>query len=157
MGCEFGQGNEWNHAASLDWYVLEYPFHQGIRSLIGDLNRLYCQSSALHYYDFEHQGFEWIDCHDSSQSILTYLRRSNNETLIIALNFTPTPRYNYRIGVPQPGDYEELLNSDSVYFGGSNMGNLHTLYAETIPWMNRPYSINVTLPPLAAVIFKASN
>lgn len=155
MGCEFGQGKEWDHAASLDWYVLEYPLHQGIRELIGNLNRLYCQSSALHYYDFDQQGFEWIDCHDSSQSVLTYLRRSNDETLIIALNFTPLPRYNYRIGVPRPGDYEETLNSDSIYFGGSNLGNLHMISAESIPWMNRPFSINVTLPPLAAVVFKA--
>jgi 1,4-alpha-glucan branching enzyme len=155
MGCEFGQGNEWDHAACLDWYVLDYPFHQGIRELVGSLNRLYCQSSALHYYDFEQQGFEWIDCHDSSQSVLTYLRRSNDETMIIALNFTPVPRYNYRIGVPRLGTYEEILNSDSVYFGGSNLGNLHLLGAESIPWMNRPYSINVTLPPLAAVVFRA--
>jgi len=157
MGCEFGQGQEWNHAASLDWYVLDYPFHQGIRALVSDLNRLYSQSSALHYFDFDHQGFEWIDCNDSSQSVLTYLRRSNNETLIIALNFTPTPRYNYRIGVPQAGEYEEVLNSDSVYFGGSNLGNSHTIDADPIPWMNRPFSINVSLPPLAGVVFKAPN
>ena len=154
MGCEFGQGKEWDHSTSLDWYVLDYPLHQGLLDLVGNLNRLYSQSSALHYYDFEPQGFEWIDCHDSSQSVLTYLRRSNDETLIIALNFTPVPRYNYRIGVPRQGDYEEILNSDSVYFGGSNLGNLHIIGAESIPWMNRPFSINVTLPPLAAVIFK---
>jgi len=155
MGSEFGQGKEWDHATALDWYVLDYPAHQGIQALVSNLNRLYTQSSALHYYDFEQQGFAWIDCHDSSQSILTYLRRSNNETLIIALNFTPTPRYNYRIGVPQAGGYEEILNSDSVYFGGSNTGNQAVTYADAIPWMNRPFSINITLPPLAGVIFRA--
>ena len=155
MGSEFGQGKEWDHATALDWYVLDYPAHQGIQALVSNLNRLYTQSSALHYYDFEQQGFAWIDCHDSSQSILTYLRRSNNETLIIALNFTPTPRYNYRIGVPQAGGYEEILNSDSVYFGGSNTGNQPVTYADAIPWMNRPFSINITLPPLAGVIFRA--
>jgi len=155
MGCEFGQGKEWDHAVSLDWYVLDYPFHQGIKAVVCSLNRLYSQSKALYYYDFEPQGFEWIDCHDSSQSVLTYLRRGHNETLIVALNFTPIPRYNYRIGVPQPGDYEEVHNSDSVYFGGSNMGNKLITGADAIPWMNRPFSINVTLPPLAGIIFKA--
>ncbi len=155
MGCEFGQGKEWDHATILDWYVLDYPLHQGVLDLVGSLNRLYRESSALHHYDFEQQGFEWIDCHDSSQSVLTYLRRSDDETMIIALNFTPVPRYNYRVGIPQEGEYEEVMNSDSVYYGGSNVGNAHTILAETIPWMNRPFSINITLPPLAGVVFRA--
>jgi 1,4-alpha-glucan branching enzyme len=154
MGCEFGQGREWDHSVQLDWYVLDYAYHQGVQKLVQDLNHLYRESPALHYYDFEGRGFEWIDCHDSSQSILTYLRRSEQDTLVVALNFTPIPRRNYRIGVPYPGVYREILNSDSEYYAGSNLGNGSGLYAEPTPWMGRPYSITIALPPLGGVVFK---
>jgi len=153
MGCEFGQGNEWNSAAPLDWYVLEYPFHQGIQRLVGDLNRLYRAAPALHCHEFEPQGFEWIDCHDAPQSILSYLRRSGDQIAVIAMNFTPIPRQHYRLGVPHPGLYREAINSDSSYYAGSNLGNAGTVQAEAIPWMGRPYSISITLPPLAGVVF----
>jgi 1,4-alpha-glucan branching enzyme len=153
MGCEFGQGDEWNSAAHLDWYVLDYPFHQGVQRLTGDLNRLYRNVPALHHYDFEPQGFDWIDCHDAPQSILSYLRRCNDQIAVIALNFTPIPRYNYRLGVPNPGLYEEALNSDSGYYNGSNLGNAGAVEAEATPWMGRPYSISITLPPMAGVVF----
>jgi 1,4-alpha-glucan branching enzyme len=153
MGCEFGQGDEWNSAAPLDWYVLDYPFHQGVQRLVGDLNRLYREVPALNHFDFVAEGFEWIDCHDAPQSILSYLRRCNDQIAIIALNFTPVPRYKYRLGVPDPGLYREALNSDSSYYSGSNLGNAGTVEAEPIPWMGRPYSISITLPPLAGVVF----
>jgi 1,4-alpha-glucan branching enzyme len=153
MGCEFGQGDEWNSASQLDWYILGYPFHQGVQRLIGDLNRIYRESSALNHFDFQSEGFEWIDCHDAPQSILSYLRRHNDQIAVIALNFTPIPRYSYRLGVPNLGLYREALNSDSGYYNGSNLGNAGTVQAEEIPWMGRPYSISITLPPLAGVVF----
>ena len=154
MGCEFAQGREWNADGALDWYLLDYPLHQGVRQLIRDLNALYCSAPALHRYDFEAQGFEWIDCHDAAQSVLTYLRRCEEQTLVVALNFTPVPRYRYRIGVPAPGRYRELLNSDSTYYGGSNIGNGGWLQAEPLPWMGRPYSLEITLPPLAGLLLQ---
>lgn len=156
MGTEFAQGIEWNSANILDWYVLEYPFHQGIQQLVKDLNKLYHNSEALYQYEFEWQGFEWIDCYDAEQSILVYLRQSDKEAVIVALNLTPVPRHNYRIGVPSPGRYEEILNSDAQCYGGSNVGNgANMLIAEDKPWMERPYSIEITLPPLAGIILKA--
>lgn len=154
MGNEFAQGDEWNHEKALDWYVLDYPFHQGIMTLTGDLNRMYRSLPALHKQDFDDQGFEWIDCHDASQSVLSYLRRSNNEIVVVILNFTPKPHYRYRIGVPAPGRYRELLNSDADYYGGSNTGNAGTVEAEAIPWMDRPYSIQLTLPPLSGIVLQ---
>ena len=154
MGSELAQGREWNSEETLDWYVLDYPLHQGMHRLVGDLNRLYREHPALHRYDFEARGFEWIDCHDSSQSALSYLRNGDGDFLVIALNFTPVPRENYRIGVPRAGDYVEVFNSDSAYYGGSNLGNGGVVRAEAEPWMNRPCSMLITLPPLAAVIMR---
>ena len=154
MGCEFAQGREWNAADALDWYVLDYPLHRGIKDLVKDLNHLYTGESTLHHYDFEPQGFAWIDCHDAPQSVLSYLRKSDGESVVVALNFTPLPRNSYRLGVPAPGHYRELFNSDSTYYGGSNIGNSGEIVAEELPWMNQPYSISVTLPPLAGIILK---
>nr|MCU0973775.1 1,4-alpha-glucan branching enzyme [Burkholderiales bacterium] len=153
MGTDFGQGLEWNSAGVLDWYVLEYPLHSGMQRLVRDLNHLYSRSPALHANEFDWHGFEWIDCHDSQQSILSFVRRAGDEFLVVIVNFTPVPRYNYRIGVPWPGHYREVLNSDSHFYGGSNLGNGDgTLAAEELPWMNRSYSMAVTVPPLAAVV-----
>ncbi len=154
MGCEFAQGREWDHANALDWYVLDYPLHQGVKSLVTDMNTLYKQEESLHKYDFEHRGFAWIDCHDAPQSILSYLRLGDNESMVIVLNFTPMPRHNYRLGVPKKGLYKEVFNSDSEYYGGSNIGNAGAIEADELPWMDQPYSINITLPPLAGVLFK---
>ncbi len=154
MGCEFAQGDEWDHASALDWYVLDYPLHQGVKTLVKDLNHIYRNQQCLHIYDFDQHGFEWIDCHDAPQSILNYLRRSDNDFVVIALNFTPIPRHNYRLGVPEAGHYYEVLNSDSEYYGGSNLGNENDIESVEQPWMNHPYSISITLPPLAAVILK---
>lgn len=153
MGCEFGQGTEWNVNKSLDWYVLEYAHHQGIQTLVKDLNHLYRTHPALHHFDFDHHGFEWIDCHDVQQSIISYRRKSGHEDLCIILNFTPVPREMYRIGVPKAGVYTEIFNSDSAYYDGSNVGNGAVL-SEPVPWMNQANSICVSLPPLGAIILK---
>ena len=151
MGCEFAQGNEWNAAQPLDWHLLENPRHKGISTLVGDLNRLYAELPALHRHDFETQGFEWIDCHDAPQSVLSYIRRAKDDFVAMVFNYTPIPRHNYRIGVPEPGTYREIFNSDSVYYGGGNVGNL-PVEAEAREWMGRPYSINIMLPPLAGIV-----
>ncbi|MCQ8106003.1 1,4-alpha-glucan branching protein GlgB [Methylomonas sp. SURF-2] len=153
MGCEFGQGTEWSVNRDLDWYVLDYAHHRGVQTLVKDLNNLYKTHPALYQYDFDHQGFEWIDCHDYQQSIISYRRKSASEDLIVILNFTPVPRENYRIGVPREGVYLEIFNSDSEYYDGSNMGNGH-VHSEPQPWMNMQQSITVTLPPLAGIILK---
>ncbi|MBK1724554.1 1,4-alpha-glucan branching protein GlgB [Thiocystis violacea] len=154
QGCEFGQGQEWNFAASLDWDLLERPQHQGVRQLVADLNRLYQALPALHEVDFDPAGFEWIDCHDSSQSVLSYVRKSTSGEEIIAavFNFTPVPRANYRIGVPEPGFYREAVNSDAELYGGSNVGNQGGVTAEPVSWMGRPHSMMIALPPLAGLI-----
>jgi 1,4-alpha-glucan branching enzyme len=155
MGCEFGQGLEWDSAQTLDWYVLEYPFHQGVKALVRDLNRLYHQTPALFRYEFDWQGFEWIDCHDSDQSILSFVRRADDQFVVVIVNFTPVPRHGYRIGVPQAGEYREIFNSDSEYYAGSNTGNgAAPLVAEGLPWMNQPQSITVTVPPLAGIVLQ---
>ena len=155
MGTEFGQGLEWNSSGVLDWYVLEYPLHRGLHLLVRDLNQLYRSSPALNRFEFDWQGFEWIDCHDSQQSVLCFLRWAGDEFLVVVANLTPVPRYGYRIGVPRPGRYQEALNSDSAYYGGSNLGNSdHSLETQDWPWMNRPWSMELTLPPLAVVIFR---
>lgn len=154
MGCEFGQGSEWSHDKTLEWYVLQYPLHQGLKSLVGDLNHLYRETPALHQYDFEARGFEWVDCHDSAQSVLSYLRKGDDGFALVVLNFTPVVRRDYRIGVPQPGGYCEVMNSDSTYYGGSDVGNGAGLVAEEVPWMGHPWSLRLTLPPLAGLVFK---
>ena len=156
MGTEFGQGTEWDATGTLDWYVLGYAFHEKLQRLVKALNRLYTEQRPLHQYDFDGRGFEWIDCHDAENSVLVYQRKSDDEVVVIALNLTPTPRSDYRIGVPKAGAYHELLNSDADYFGGSNVVNASgSLMAEKQPWMNKPYSLTVTLPPLAGIILKA--
>lgn len=154
MGCEFAQGDEWSHEKALDWYLLKYPLHAGIKKLVSDLNGLYTQQSALYKYDFDSIGFEWIDCHDSDQSVLSYLRKSDNESVIVVLNFTPVVRNNYRIGVAELGDYEVIFNSDSTYYAGSNAGSHSIIHAEKIAWMNRPASLQLSLPPLAGLVLK---
>ncbi|MGZ5044055.1 MAG: 1,4-alpha-glucan branching protein GlgB [Methylobacter sp.] len=153
MGCEFGQGNEWNFNKDLDWYVLDYPHHKGVQTLVKDLNHLYRKQPALYQHDFDHQGFDWIDCHDVQQSIISYRRKTEFEELIVVLNFTPVVREQYRIGVPIAGTYTEIFNSDSGYYDGGNIGN-GTALSEPTPWMNQPHSISLTLPPLGAVILK---
>lgn len=155
MGAEFGQGDEWNSAQTLDWYVLKYPYHQGVQRAVKDLNALYHNSPALYRNEFDWNGFDWIDCHDTDHSVLSFLRKSDEDFVIVVVNFTPVPRQNYRIGVPKPGTYREVFNSDSKYYGGSNVGNGESrLVGESIPWMDHPYSILLTIPPLAGIILQ---
>lgn len=152
MGCEFGQGDEWNHDKALDWYVLQYPLHAGVQKLVADLNSLYRTRPALHTYDFDYDGFDWIDCHDTDQSILSYMRKSDNETIIVILNFTPIVRHNYRIGIPLHGNYTVIFNSDSGFYAGSNVGTYPVIASEELAWMNRPASLQLDLPPLAGLV-----
>ncbi len=154
MGCEFGQPWEWNFDAELPWHLMQYKPHQGIRNLVSDVNQLYRNHGPLHKYDFDSRGFEWIDCHDAGQSIISFIRRDDDDCIIAAFNFTPVPRHAYRLGVPEPGIYEEILNSDSEHYNGSNMGNLGQIQAEDTPWMGRTHSISLTLPPLAGVVLR---
>jgi 1,4-alpha-glucan branching enzyme len=155
MGSELAQESEWNHDASLDWHALADPFHLGIQALVRDLNYLYRGVPALHRLDCEPAGFDWIEANARDESILTFLRRGpdDGEFAIVACNFTPVVRENMRIGVPSPGFYRERLNTDSSFYQGSNVGNGGGLQAEPIVWNGRPYSIAVTLPPLATVFF----
>ncbi len=157
MGSEFGQTTEWNHEQALDWHLTQYPIHQGVQAVLRDLNRLYQTHKPLYQYDFNDQGFEWIDCHDSSQSVLSFIRKSDHDFCVVVLNFTPVPRRHYRIGVPDEGLYQEIHNSDSKYYSGSNLGNGFAIQSENIPWMGRAHSIEICLPPLAGVIFHRKN
>ena len=156
MGCEIGQWWEWNHEDSLQWHLLDYDPHRGLQRYVTDLNRLYVSQPALHQVDFEWNGFQWIDIHDSEQSTITYFRRAKDpsDIVVCALNLTPVPREGYRMGVPTGGYYRELLNSDAEVYGGSNMGNGGGVQAEETGWHGQPFSVVVTLPPLAAVFFK---
>jgi 1,4-alpha-glucan branching enzyme len=156
MGGEIGQWREWNHDSSLDWHLLEYPFHAGLQRWVEDLNRLYRQEPALHELDFDPNGFRWIDCNDHLQSTLSLIRRgrSAEDDIIAVFNFTPVPRHNYRVGAPLPGFWKELLNSDARDYGGSGQGSLGGLEATPIPFHGMPYSLNLILPPLATVFFK---
>jgi 1,4-alpha-glucan branching enzyme len=155
MGTEWGQGREWDSTGVLDWQALDHPPHQGLQWLVRDLNRLYHGSPVLHRQEFEGQGFEWIDCHDTSQSVLCYLRRGGDAFMVVVVNLTPVPRHGYRIGVPAPGRYEEVLNSDADCYGGSNLGNGdRELWTDEAPWMGRPCSLTLTLPPLAVLVLK---
>jgi 1,4-alpha-glucan branching enzyme len=152
MGAEMAQPWEWDHRGALPWHLLHEPSHGGVRALLADLNRLYRERGALHGYDFEGRGFQWLRWDDADNSVITYLRRDADSEAVVALNFTPVPRHGYRIGVPRPGRYREVLNSDSRFYGGSDLGNPLELQADDIPWMGEPHSLVVTLPPLAGII-----
>ncbi|WP_051347143.1 1,4-alpha-glucan branching protein GlgB [Thiomicrorhabdus chilensis] len=152
MGCEFAQWDEWNDAQSLDWHLCDVPLNRGVQLLAKELNHLYKNHPALYARDFDSEGFEWIDCHDYQQSILSFIRHSDQEKLVCVFNFTPVPRENYRIGLPVAGSYQELINSDAEIYGGSNVGNAGMVFTQDIPWMNQPCSAEVTLPPLSVLV-----
>ena len=154
MGDEFGMPGEWSHDVALPWALLDDPLHAGIRCLVRDLCRLYRSEPALYAGDFGSTGFEWVDCHDAQQSVVSYLRRGDVEDVLVVLNFTPVVRHAYRIGAPVPGFYRELLNSDAAVYGGSNVGNLGGVEADALPWMGRACSLSLTLPPLGALVLK---
>ncbi|MGI6418033.1 MAG: 1,4-alpha-glucan branching protein GlgB [Thermoguttaceae bacterium] len=156
MGSEFGQWLEWNFDASLQWDLLQWESHQGLKKCVADLNHLYRGEKALHRFDFDGRGFEWIDCHNYEESTFSYIRKAEDpdDFVVVCLNFTPVPRIRHRLGVPKLAWYDEVFNSDSMYYAGSNMGNGAGIPAEDTSAHGRPASLLVTLPPLGAVVLK---
>ena len=153
MGGEFAQRREWHHEESLEWHVLQHPLHAGVQRWVRDLNHLYQRTPALHALDFSEDGFAWVDCADADISAITYLRMgASGPPLLVACNFTPVPRTNYRIGVPAAGYWRERLNSDASDYGGSGLGNLGGVVAERIAAHGHAQSLRVLLPPLAVVV-----
>jgi len=154
MGGELGESGEWRHHGQLSWELLQRPLNGGLRQLLSDLNRLYRNEPSLHRNAYSPSGFEWIDCHDAPQSILSYLRWGDGDFQVVILNFTPVVRHGYRIGVPQGGTYREVFNSDSRFYGGSDVGNGQEIASEKFAWMGRTCSLSLTLPPLGALVLR---
>jgi 1,4-alpha-glucan branching enzyme len=156
MGLEFGQWQEWNFDASLSWEQSNFMPHRGLQLMMRDMNHVYKDEPALHEVDFDSAGFQWIDCNDAAQSVLSFIRRDKNGgEVIVVMNLTPVPRENYRLGVPQAGHYQEIMNTDAETYGGSNLGNVDGVQSDAQPWMEQAHSIEITLPPLSCVIFKS--
>jgi 1,4-alpha-glucan branching enzyme len=156
MGCEFGQWREWNHDRSLDWHLLDDPAHRGLRHYVQDLNRLLRSEPALYENDYSENGFQWIDCDDNTNSVLSLMRtaRDPRDFVVVVFNFTPVPRPGYRMGVPAPGFYAELLNSDAALYGGSDIGNGGGVHSEAIAAQGFEHSLPLTLPPLGCLLLK---
>ncbi|HPZ97639.1 MAG TPA: 1,4-alpha-glucan branching protein GlgB [Phycisphaerae bacterium] len=156
MGGEFGQFQEWNHDVSLDWHLLDFDPHARLQRWVARLNDCYRREPALHVFDTEQEGFAWIDCNDMLNSVVTFMRKGHDarDTILAAFNFTPVPRYDYRVGAPAGGEWREILNSDALEYGGSGVGNLGAVQATTEECHGLPYTLSLTLPPLAAVFFK---
>jgi 1,4-alpha-glucan branching enzyme len=156
MGGEFGQWREWNHDRSLDWHLLDQPFHAALRRYVQDLNWHYRAEPALHQCDADPSGFRWIDCNDNENSVVSVLRfaRDRRDFIMTVFNFTPVPRAEYRIGVPEAGWYAELVNSDASLYGGSNVGNSGGVWTEPVPAHGFTQSIRLTIPPLACLYLK---
>jgi 1,4-alpha-glucan branching enzyme len=158
MGGEFGQWREWVHDASLEWNLLDYPLHAGLQRWVQDLNWLYRNEPALHELDCDPGGFEWIDCDDADSSVVSLIRKGKSSAAVILVlcNFTPVPRYSYRVGAPRGGRWQEVLNSDAAEYGGGNMGNLGGVDTAPVGLHGRPYSLTLTLPPLSVSFFKSA-
>jgi 1,4-alpha-glucan branching enzyme len=156
MGAEFGQWNEWNHDYSLDWHLLDDPAHLALRRFAQDLNSRYRAEPALHQCDFDQGGFRWIDCNDNENSVVSIVRyaRDRRDFLVMVFNFTPVPRGEYRIGVPEPGWYSEILNSDASRYGGSNVGNSGGVGTEPVASHGFDQSLRLTVPPLGCLFLK---
>ncbi len=155
MGDEIAQRQEWRHDQSIDWHLLKHEPHKGVQAVVRDLNKLYAAEPALHELDNQPGGFEWIDCTDAANSVICCLRKSKGDDVIVmAFNFTPVPRHNYRVGVPGPGSWAEVMNTDAGVYGGTNVGNNGGVYAEFAPMHGQKYSVSLNLPPLGAVFFK---
>jgi 1,4-alpha-glucan branching enzyme len=159
MGCEFGQWSEWNHDASLEWHLLDNPLNSGLLRWVRDLNTFFRGQPWLHEWDSNSAGFEWVDCTDNQRSLLSFIRRGPNpeDQVLFVFNFTPLVRENYRIGVPRETFWKEVLNSDAHRYGGSGLGNFGGLPATPLPIHGRPFSLNMTVPPLGVVVFKPEN
>jgi 1,4-alpha-glucan branching enzyme len=158
MGGEFAQWREWNHDIGLDWFLLDNPMNRGVQSLLADLNAAYRTYPALHVRDTETSGFRWVVLDDAEQSVYAYLRfgADTDPAVLAVCNFTPVPRYGYRLGVPYAGVWREIVNTDAANYGGSNMGNGGSVHAEHVPSHDLPASLVLTLPPLSTVIFVGS-
>ena len=156
MGGEFAQRREWTHEGQLEWQQAELPAHRGVQHLVGELNRLYRSERALHELDASPDGFEWIEADDQSQSVIAFLRRARNgEAVLVVCNLTPVPRRNYWLGVPSGGIWRELLNSDTLAFGGAGWGNLGEVEAAPVPSHGHRQALSLTLPPLSTLYLKA--
>jgi 1,4-alpha-glucan branching enzyme len=155
MGGELGEWEEWNYDGSLHWNLLEYAEHQGVQSLIRDLNRAYRSQPAMYEVDFDPAGFRWLEPNDAANNVLAFARldERGEQPVVCVLNLSPVPRYEYRVGMPTCCRWRELVNTDSAYYGGSGVGNMGAVEAEAVPWHDQPFSALVTLPPLAAVWF----
>jgi 1,4-alpha-glucan branching enzyme len=156
MGGEFGQKREWQHEESLEWDVLQYPLHEGSRRWVSDLNRIYRQEAALHERDFCNDGFSWEDFHNSEESVISFLRfgERRDDVVLVVCNFTPVPRHNYNVGVPEGGVWQEIANSDSLDYAGSGIGNLGHVEATALSTHGHSHSLALTLPPLAVLVLK---
>lgn len=157
MGSEFGQVREWTHEGSLEWHVLQFPNHAGLQKWVEDLNHAYRSEPALYEIDSDPSGFEWIDCNDADNSILIFMRKAHahDSAVIVACNFTPVPRADYRVGVPWGGHWHEILNSDAGQYWGGNWGNLGGVEAAPVSWHGRPWSVALTLPALSIVFLRS--
>jgi 1,4-alpha-glucan branching enzyme len=153
MGLDFGQGDEWGEARSIDWHLLRYPLQSGLQRCVADLQRVYRSHPALHEVDFDWHGFDWLESHDNENSVFAFLRKARDprDMLAVVCNFTPVPRYEYRVGVPTGGPWREALNTDSSLYAGSNVGNGGQVWALDEAWAGQPHSLCLTLPPLGAV------
>jgi 1,4-alpha-glucan branching enzyme len=154
MGAELGQEREWNHDGQLDWDSLGDPLHSGLQSLVRDLNQAYRQTAALYANDNDPSGFSWVIGDDQNNSVLAFLRHHNQKKVLIVSNFTPVPRYDYRVGVPVGGQWLERLNTDAAFYGGSNAGNGGSIMTGNLPAHGHPYSLSLTLPPLATLVLQ---
>jgi len=156
MGGELGQWQEWNAKESLDWKLLAYDPHRQLQRLVADLNHFYRAEPSLHEVDFQYTGFEWIDFKDADNSIISFLRRARarEDHVVVVCNFTPVPRLGYRIGVPRPCFYQEVINTDARQYGGSNLTHGAGVQADARPWQNQPCSVQLNLPPLGVIILK---
>ena len=157
QGSEWGQWREWQHDTSLDWHQRQFPPHAGMERWVTDLNNTYRAEPALHNGDCRAGGFEWVDCNDAGSSTISFLRIGDDGRFILVIcNFTPVPRENYRVGVPHGDFWRELLNSDATVYWGSGQGNAGGVLAEAEPWHGRPYSLNLTVPPLGVLFLKGT-
>jgi 1,4-alpha-glucan branching enzyme len=153
MGGELGEWDEWDADGSLHWNLLEYAEHAGVHALVRDLNRLYRETPALWEVDFEPEGFRWLEANDAANNVIAFARLDSAQArpLVCVLNLSPVPREDYRVGMPLPGRWREVLNTDSTYYGGTGIGNLGSVIADAVPWHDQPYSAPLALPPLAAL------
>jgi 1,4-alpha-glucan branching enzyme len=154
MGGELGPWTEWDHESELPWHLLAYPLHAGLQRWVRDLNHFYREEPSLHRSDFDISGFEWVDCNDSENSTLSLIRTGGEKTILVICNFTPVPRHGYNVGVPGPGEWMEVLNSDALVYGGSGQGNFGAVQAVAPGFHGRPYSLTLTLPPLSILFFR---